>query len=86
MDNFEKIKEYVRNILEKENSCHDWDHTERVYNLCLHLADKDTNLEVLKLSAVLHDVARPLQDKSKGKICHAEKGAEISKNILKKYN
>ena len=85
MNNIEKIKKEVKNVLEKENSSHDWDHTERVYNLCLHLADKDTDLEVLKLSAILHDIARPLQDESKGKICHAEKGVELAKGILEKY-
>lgn len=85
MDNIEKIRKEVKEKLENNNSCHDWEHTERVYNLCLHLADEDTNVEVLKLAAILHDVARPLQDESKGKICHAEKGVEIAKEILEKY-
>lgn len=85
MDNFNEIKEKVKKILENSNSSHDWEHTERVYNLCLKLADKDTDMEILKLAAVLHDIARPLQDESKGKICHAEEGSKIAKKTLMKY-
>lgn len=37
---------------------------------------------MLKLAAYLHDVGRPYQDVSKGTICHAEKGAEITRLLM----
>lgn len=65
---------------------HDWDHTQRVYNLCMHIGQiEKANMEVLKIAAYLHDVGRPFQEQSNGVICHAEKGAEIVADILQEY-
>lgn len=58
---FQKIKEAV----EKELSCsaHSMDHVMRVYNLSLHLAENENvDLDVLKASALLHDIARVKED------------------------
>jgi len=65
---------------------HDWDHTERVYELCLRIGRKEkADLEVLKLAAVLHDIGREQEDKSNGRICHSRRGADMAKKILKKH-
>jgi len=40
----------------------------------------------LKLAAILHDIGRELQDKLNGEICHAEKGAVLARELLKKHN
>jgi uncharacterized protein len=83
----EKIKKEVEQKLSGINSCHELEHTERVYNLAMHIGKKEgADLEILGLAAILHDVARKEQDESNGKIDHAERGAEIAKEILKKYN
>lgn len=65
---------------------HDWDHVERVRNLCLHIADVEgADKNALEIAAYLHDVGRRYQDLSKGKVCHAEKGAELARPLLEDY-
>jgi len=62
---------------------HDWDHTERVLRLCLRIGKKErADLEILMLSAVLHDIGRAEEDKSRGRISHAEAGASAARKIL----
>jgi uncharacterized protein len=85
MDNrLQRIKEIVKKEL--SSSHHDIEHIERVYNLCLHLAKYESNvdLEILKPAALLHDIARfrEFQDKT-GKIEHATVGAEMAEEVLK---
>ncbi len=89
MDNiiFEEIKNIAKNLFEKSNGSHDWEHVQRVYNLCLHISKTENiDLEILSISCILHDIGRAEQDKLKGKIDHAELGANMAKDILKKYN
>jgi uncharacterized protein len=87
MSLFDDIKEEVKPYFLNAKGSHDWDHVKRVYNLCLQIGKKENaNIEVLKLAALLHDVARAEEQESKGKICHAERSAEIAKEILKKHN
>jgi uncharacterized protein len=76
----EKAKEYLKDA----GGVHDWEHVKRVYNLCLHLGKKENaNLEILKLSALLHDIARPIEDESKGEKDHAIIGAKMATDILR---
>lgn len=81
-----KLEKEAKEYLKSADGVHDWEHVKRVYNLCLHIGKKENaNLEVLKLSAILHDIARPIEDESKGKKDHAIVGAEMAKEILKKH-
>lgn len=65
---------------------HDWEHTERVYRLCMHIgAIEGADLEVLAIAAFLHDIGRAHQDTAKGSVCHAEVGAEIARAILGQF-
>ncbi len=80
--------EGIKKIVEKELSCsaHDMEHIIRVYNMCLHLAkyDPDVDLDILKASALLHDIARAREDKdNSGSIDHAVLGAEMATDVLK---
>jgi len=81
---YQKIEE----IVAKELSCsaHAMEHVIRVYNLCLHLAKCESNidLDVLKTAALLHDMARvkEFNDKS-GSIDHSALGAELADKILR---
>jgi len=81
-EKFQKIKEAV----EKELSCsaHSMDHIMRVYNLCLHFAENENiNLDVLKASALLHDIAKAKEyNDSTGNIDHAIIGAKMALPIL----
>lgn len=83
----EKIRIEAKGIFSTAKGSHDWEHTQRVFNLCMHIGKKENaNMEILQLAAILHDIGRGLQDKSNGKICHAEKGAILAKGLLKRYN
>jgi len=79
------IKAFAQKCFSKAPDSHAWDHTQRVYNLCMHIGHVEmADMEVLKIAAYLHDVGRPFQDQSKGTICHAEKGAEMARALLEK--
>ncbi|MDY7035915.1 MAG: HD domain-containing protein [Thermodesulfobacteriota bacterium] len=81
------IKAFAKKCFSNSNGSHNWEHSCRVYKLCMHIGLKEgARLEVLKIAAYLHDIGRPCQEKSKGIICHAEKGAEITKSFLAKYD
>ena len=80
------IKAFAQKCFSYANGSHNWEHTCRVYNLCMHIGQKErADLEVLKIAAYLHDIGRPWQDKSKGTVCHAQKGAQMAKSFLDKY-
>ncbi|HHO75465.1 MAG TPA: HD domain-containing protein [Deltaproteobacteria bacterium] len=82
----EKIKTFARNHFAGAKYSHDWEHTLRVYKLCMHIGrTENADLEVLAIAAYLHDIGRADQDRAKGSLCHAEKGAEIARELLKDY-
>ena len=85
-----ETEEKVRKIVEEKLSCssHDFDHTQRVYNTCLELAEgQNVDLEVLRLSALLHDIARAEEDEDNaGSKDHAELGAEAAGKILSQFD
>jgi uncharacterized protein len=76
-----KVMDNVKNYLQGEGG-HDYEHTLRVYNLCMKLAKLEGGeVEVLKAASLLHDIARPLELKSG--VSHAIKSAEIAEQILR---
>ncbi len=78
----EKIFPYFEGI----NSCHDFDHSKRVLNIALSIGEKENaDLNIIKISALLHDIGRQKQDESKGKFCHAEEGAKMAREILEEF-
>jgi len=81
-----KIEKEAKKFFEGASGCHDWTHVERVKNLAIHIGKKEkADLFVLEAAALLHDIGRKEEMKCEGKFCHAEKGAEMAKNILEKY-
>jgi uncharacterized protein len=82
----ESIRLMARDSFMGAKFSHDWEHTERVYRLCMHIgAIEGADLEVLAIAAFLHDIGRAHQDKARGSVCHAEVGAEIAREILEAY-
>lgn len=80
---YKKIIEIVKNKL--TCSAHNLDHVFRVYNMCRLLAkyEKNVDLEVLIIAALLHDIARVEESSDKtGEIDHAILGSEIAENRL----
>lgn len=86
-DTIESIRDFARNHFSDAKYSHDWEHTERVYRLCMHIGRVEgADLEVLAIAAYLHDIGRAIQDTSKGTLCHAEQGARIAEEILEKHS
>lgn len=79
----EEISRRAFRFYENSRGSHDWSHTERVYKLAMRIAEKEgADLEVVGIAALLHDIGREEQDKSKGSICHAESGARLARALL----
>ncbi len=77
------VKGYCRDVFSDSELSHNWDHTERVFNLCMHIgAIEGADLQVLSLAAYLHDIGRSHQDRSRGGLCHAEEGARMAREVL----
>lgn len=56
----ENTVDFVKQKLEGAEAGHDWFHIERVWKLARNIAkDEICNLEVVELSALLHDIADP---------------------------
>jgi uncharacterized protein len=86
MRTVEDIRNFAVRCFSDARGSHDWDHTQRVHNLCMHIGRVEgADLEALEIAAYLHDVGRPYQDESKGAVCHAEKGGEIARHLLAEY-
>ena len=75
--------------MEGASPAHDINHVMRVYNLCLKLAEYESNadLDILRTAALLHDIARTKEDEE-GRagvisVDHAVLGAKMSDRILR---
>ncbi len=81
-----KLSLKVRKRLESAPGCHDWTHTWRVLHNARVIAagEKNADVQVVEAAAVLHDIARPEELKSKGKLCHALIGSEMAAKYLRK--
>ena len=82
---FEKLSSTVKKALDDSPRCHDWGHTERVLHHARVIAQKEdaADKKIVELGALLHDIARADELAIKGKICHAKRGAELAKKLLK---
>ncbi|WP_042697246.1 HD domain-containing protein [Thermococcus sp. PK] len=80
-----KVEEFARDFFEREGT-HGFSHVKRVFNLCLHIGKVEgADLEVLALAALLHDIARPLEDKGLVED-HAKESAKIARRFLTSLN
>jgi uncharacterized protein len=79
------VRQFVKRKLADNRCGHDFDHTLRVYKNALKLAELcGGNIEIIAFAAMLHDVGRAEETRSKGAVCHAETGAVISREYLEK--
>lgn len=82
---FREISAEVCRKLEPASGCHDFDHTRRVLANALLLADElpEADRRVVRMAALLHDIARPEEMASEGRTCHAVLGAELVVPLLR---
>jgi len=83
----QRLRELAAPFHDGLGGCHGPDHTERVHKTALYIGRlMGAHLEVLSAAALLHDIGRRYETEEQGKICHAEKGAELAREILKKLD
>ena len=83
----EKIRQMAEPFHDGVGGCHGPDHTERVHKTALHIGRlMGARLDILSAAALLHDIGRIYETREQGRICHAEKGAELAGDILKKLD
>ncbi len=83
----EKLRQLADPYHDGMGGCHGPDHTERVHKTVLHIGRlMGAKLDVLSGAALLHDIGRRYETREQGKICHAEKGAELARDILTKLH
>lgn len=81
----EKLRQLADPYHDGMGGCHGPDHTERVHKTALYIGRlMKARLDVLSAAALLHDIGRRYETREQGKICHAEKGAELARVILEK--
>ena len=77
------IRQQALTHFSQARGSHDWDHTVRVHRLCRRIGiAEEVDLLVVEAAAYLHDIGRAHQDRSNGRLCHAEKGAAIAGRML----
>jgi uncharacterized protein len=83
----EKLRQLADPYHDGMGGCHGPDHTERVHKTALYLGRlMGAHLDILSAAALLHDIGRRYETQEQGKVCHAEKGAELAREILKKLD
>ena len=78
-----RIRKQARTHFSQARGSHDWDHTLRVHRLCRRIGSAEgADMLVTQAAAYLHDIGRTHQDRADGKLCHAEKGAAMAREML----
>ncbi|MCW4039603.1 MAG: HD domain-containing protein [Candidatus Bathyarchaeota archaeon] len=86
MDPLLHVTRIAQQYFKDAKGSHDWDHTNRVLKLCIHIGSKEhADLEILRYAAILHDIGRKAQDQSNGNLCHAELSTRLARSILEKF-
>ncbi len=87
MKSWESWLELVRVRQSGHPGCHDFEHTLRVIANAERLLDEypAADAEVVRFGALLHDIARPEEMASGGKLCHAEAGAPVAYELLRAH-
>ncbi|MCL1980488.1 MAG: HD domain-containing protein [Proteobacteria bacterium] len=67
-----------------EGGSHGPDHSERVLHTALTMGERmGAALDILAPAALLHDIGRKEESSSRGRICHARRGAELAAPLLR---
>lgn len=80
----EQVKILAEKSFTGSRGSHDWEHTQRVSQLCERIgALEHADMTVLMIAAYLHDIGRSHQDRSNGAVCHAKQGARMAWDMVK---
>jgi len=77
------IEQEAKKAFENAPPTHDFSHTQRVLNLCMHIGEEEgADTQILYAAALLHDIGREQGDANG--LCHAEVSAKMARPILEK--
>ncbi len=80
-----QLERSARSFFYRAKGSHDWDHSLRVHKLCEKIGPVEgADMVVLSAAAYLHDIGRLLEDKTKGLLCHAERGGVLARPVVEK--
>jgi len=73
----DRLREIAASHCEAEGGCHGADHADRVHATALLIGrEMGADLRIISAAALLHDIGRREESESRGRICHAARGAE----------
>ncbi len=79
-----RMEATARSFFETARGSHDWEHTRRVCNNCQRIGPaENADMPVLRIAALLHDIGRADQDRTNGSVCHARRGAEMARPLVR---
>jgi uncharacterized protein len=83
-EHLHRLKAISASFCLAEGGSHGPDHSERVLHTALTIGrEMAANLAILAPAALLHDIGRKEESRSLGKICHAQRGAELAAPLLR---
>ncbi len=83
----DSVKQFAQGHFDSARGSHAWDHTLRVYRLCVHIGTVEgVDLTVLRAAAYLHDIGRDQQDSTNGDVCHAQAGARMAEPLISRLS
>lgn len=78
-----KLRAFAALYCSEEGGCHGPDHAERVHTTALAMGrELGADLEIISGAALLHDIGRAEESKSRGQLCHAVLGAAMAEPLL----
>lgn len=82
-----RLRQAAAAFYETEGGCHGPDHTDRVHVTAIYIGRAmGARLDILSGAAILHDIGRREEYASRGRLCHAARGAELARVILQDLN
>jgi uncharacterized protein len=78
-----RLRTFAAACCHEEGGCHGPDHAERVHATALAMGcEMRADLQVLSAAALLHDIGRAEESRSRGQLCHAVLGAAMAEPLL----
>ena len=83
-EHLQRLREISGAYCLAEGGSHGPDHSERVLSLALAIGRQmKARLAIIAPAALLHDIGRKEESLSRGRICHAQRGAELAPTLLR---
>ncbi len=78
-----ELRQIAAYYCDATGGCHGPDHALRVETTALFIGSHmQARLDIIAAGAILHDIGRREETRSKGKLCHATYGSELAQPIL----